>query len=313
MSTSRSLAYNDNEDIQLCRCYIDVSQNPIIGRNQSKDKFWARVNTEFHSSEIFATNPRPRRSLESRMSTIMKATKKLRGCIRQIQNRNPSGASEQDIMNDAKEMLKLDASYKKGFKFDHVWHLMKDFEPTSNATATPQYQRQSPYQSPSTGAGSSSGTDVGITLTQRPIGVRKAKSKLQSDKNLEALVKASKKMNKFMNKNYEVIMKRNEVQAEKNAIKQRLADDKIMFTDLNSITDLVFHEFIKNEQIQILRKRSEERRDHNIKDLNSASQHQESGEELQGSEEGVQNQDGGSQNVTFNEYYAAGGNQWSPL
>ncbi|KAJ9560046.1 hypothetical protein OSB04_005206 [Centaurea solstitialis] len=149
-------------------------------------------------------------------------------------------------MNDAKEMLKPDASYKNGFKFDHVWHLMKDFEPTSNATATPQYQRQSPYQSPSTGAGSSSGTDVGLPS-------------LNLNDNEE--IKASKKMNKFMNKNYEVIMKRNEVQAEKNAIKQRLAYDKIMFTDLNSITDPVFHEFIKNEQIQILRKRAERRVD----------------------------------------------------
>ncbi|KAJ9552387.1 hypothetical protein OSB04_016432, partial [Centaurea solstitialis] len=263
------------------------------------------------------------------MASIMKATKKLRGCILQIQNRNPSGASELDIMNDAKEMLKLDASYKKGFKFDHVWHLMKDFEPTSKSTATPpQYQRQSPYQSPSAGAGSSSGTDVGlpslnlndneegIALTQRPIGVRKAKSKLQSDKNLESLVKASKKMNKVMNKNYEVIKKRNEVQAKKNAIMQRLADDKIMFTDLSSINDLVFHDFIKNEQIRILRKRTEERRVDMYGQGSQyqgsqyrASQHQEIGEELQGSGEGVQNQAEGSSNMIFNEYYVASGNQ----
>ena len=98
-STIRSSAYKDNKDIQLCRCYLDVSQNPIIGRNQTKDKFWARIETEFHSSETFATNPRPRRSLEARWSCILKATKKLRGCIKQIQNRNPSGASEQDIVS----------------------------------------------------------------------------------------------------------------------------------------------------------------------------------------------------------------------
>jgi hypothetical protein len=233
-------------------------------------------------------------------------------------------------MNEAKEMLKLDASYKKGFKFDHVWHLMKDFETTSNATATPQYQRQSPYQSPSPGGGSSSGTNVGlpslnlndneegITLTQRPIGVRKAKSRLQSDNNLETLVKASKKMSKALNRNNDVIMKRNEVQAETNAMNQRLADDKIMFTDLSSISDPVFHEFIKNEQIHILRKRTAERQVDTYGQGSQyqgsqyrANQHQESGEELQGSGEGVQNQAEGSQNVTFNDYYAAAGNQWS--
>ncbi|XP_024986530.1 uncharacterized protein LOC112521767 [Cynara cardunculus var. scolymus] len=172
-------------------------------------------------------------------------------------------------MNEAKEMLKLDASYKKGFKFDHVWHLMKDCENLSNVSATPQYQRQSPYQSPSPGPGSSSGTDSGlpllnlndeegITLTQRPIGVKKAKPKLQYDNKLEILVKLSKKMSKAINKNSEAIMKSNEVQAERNAIDTRLADDKILFTDLNSISDSVFSEFIKNEKIRIMRKRTEE-------------------------------------------------------
>ena len=103
---------------------------------------------------------------------------------------------------------------------------MKDFETTSNATATPQYERQSPYQSHSLGAGSSSETDVGLAslnlndeggmaLTQRPIGVRKAKSWLQSDNKLDNLVKASKKMSKAIKQNSEAIMKKNEVQTEK--------------------------------------------------------------------------------------------------
>ncbi|XP_024992456.1 uncharacterized protein LOC112526403 [Cynara cardunculus var. scolymus] len=96
------------------------------------------------------------------MSCILKACKKLRGCINQVEMRNPSGASEQDIMNEAKEMLKLDGSYKKGFKFDHVLGHLKDSESLSNVTASTQYQRQSPYQSPSSGPGSSSGTDAGL-------------------------------------------------------------------------------------------------------------------------------------------------------
>lgn len=78
---------------------------------------------------------------------------------------------------------------------------MKDFESLSNVSATPQYQQQSSYRSPSLGPGSSSATDAhlpslnlydeeSITLTQRPIGVRKAKSRLQYDNKLETLVKS---------------------------------------------------------------------------------------------------------------------------
>ncbi|XP_031273172.1 uncharacterized protein LOC116131648 [Pistacia vera] len=41
---------------------------------------------------------------------------------------NPSGASEQDIMIQAKMLLAQDKSYKKGFRFDHVWPILKDIE-----------------------------------------------------------------------------------------------------------------------------------------------------------------------------------------
>ncbi|XP_024969625.1 uncharacterized protein LOC112508988 [Cynara cardunculus var. scolymus] len=174
----------------------------------------------------------------------------MRGCINQVEMRNSSGASEQDIMNEAKEMLKLDGSYKKGFKFDHVWNILKDSESLSNVTASTQYQRHSPYQSPISGPGSSSGTDAGLPSltihdvegTQRPIGVKKAKSKLQSDNKLDNLVKASKKMKKQMAKTTEVMMRRNELQAQKLALEARLADDKLMCTDLTSITDPMWRE-----------------------------------------------------------------------
>jgi len=130
-----------------------------------------------------------------------------------------------------------------------------------------------------------------MALTQRLIGVRKAKSRLQYDNKLDSLVKASKKMSKAIKQNSEAIMKRNEVQTEKNAINTRLADDKIMFTNLSSISDPAFHEFIKNEQIRILRKRAEERP---IDMYGQGSQYHAS--QYQGSGEGVQNQGEGSQN-----------------
>ncbi|CAF2057964.1 unnamed protein product, partial [Brassica napus] len=61
-----------------------------IGINQSKDQFWARVETEYQKFEIFSHQPRPKRSLQTRMTTILSAVSKLRGCINQIENKNPS-------------------------------------------------------------------------------------------------------------------------------------------------------------------------------------------------------------------------------
>ncbi|CDY31790.1 BnaC01g27460D [Brassica napus] len=97
MTSIRSSSYSIEEDMHLCHVYLDVSQNPIIGINQSKDQFWARVENEYQKSEIFNRQPRPRRSLQTRMTTILSAVSKLRGCVNKIENKNPRGASEQDI------------------------------------------------------------------------------------------------------------------------------------------------------------------------------------------------------------------------
>uniref|UniRef100_A0A803Q684 No apical meristem-associated C-terminal domain-containing protein n=1 Tax=Cannabis sativa TaxID=3483 RepID=A0A803Q684_CANSA len=144
MSSIRTLSYSLEEDIHLCRVYLDISQNPIIGINQSKDQFWARVEAEYHLPEMFMTQRRPRRSLQSRMTTILAAVSKFRGCINQIENKNPSGASEQDIINQAKMLLSQDPKYKKGFKYDHVWPILKDCEKftNNNANGATRFQQQ---------------------------------------------------------------------------------------------------------------------------------------------------------------------------
>ena len=99
--------------------YIDVSQNPIIGKNQSRDKLWMRIETQYHADEPFKNQPRPRRSLESRMGIILKAVSKLRGCVNQIVNKNPSGASEQDIVSIFKYLI----VYCIYIQFRHIYNI----------------------------------------------------------------------------------------------------------------------------------------------------------------------------------------------
>ncbi|XP_059289245.1 uncharacterized protein LOC132042733 [Lycium ferocissimum] len=71
---------------------------------------------------------RNKRSLECRIKVIEKAIRKLNCCVRQVENLHPSGASDKDIIDQAKCLLMQDPNYQKGFKFDHVWDMMKDFE-----------------------------------------------------------------------------------------------------------------------------------------------------------------------------------------
>ena len=95
----RGSAYIPAEDQMLCQIYIDISQDPITGRNQSGKRFWSRVEKTYNESKQASWEQRTLRSLQSRMQTIEKATRKLNGCIRQVELLNPSGASEQDIVS----------------------------------------------------------------------------------------------------------------------------------------------------------------------------------------------------------------------
>ncbi|KAK3222736.1 hypothetical protein Dsin_009761, partial [Dipteronia sinensis] len=97
MATKRTSSYTHAEDTHLCHIYLDVSQNPIIGIYQSKDMFWAPVESDYNNKLDFISELRNKRSLQCRMQTILTAIGKFRGCLRQIETLKPSGASEIDI------------------------------------------------------------------------------------------------------------------------------------------------------------------------------------------------------------------------
>ncbi|XP_042415347.1 uncharacterized protein LOC122004542 [Zingiber officinale] len=62
------------------------------------------------------------------MDTIIAIVSKLKGCIRQIEELNPSGASKEDIINRAQMLLVQDPNYSKGFKFGHMWSILQGIE-----------------------------------------------------------------------------------------------------------------------------------------------------------------------------------------
>ncbi|XP_062088471.1 glutathione S-transferase T3-like [Humulus lupulus] len=267
MSSSRTASYSLEEDMHLCHVYIDISQDPIIGRNQSGNSFWARVESEYHKNEKFSNQPRPRRSLQTRMTTIIGAIAKLRGCINQIQNKNPSGASQEDILNQAKMLLAQEKKYSRGFKFDHVWPILKHiqkFTSDDNINGPSRFQQDGPnftsskssshnFDSPTSASTGMSSFDLNINneeiitnSTERPIGVKKAKAKQLGDDQFNKLMEQSKKL-------IQVIEKSN---TDRNERHKRKTEDKILFTDLDSISDPEFLQYIQSERRRIYRERA---------------------------------------------------------
>ncbi|XP_050235935.1 uncharacterized protein LOC126685972 [Mercurialis annua] len=128
---------------------------------------------------------------------------------------HPSGASNEDILRQEKTLLEEDKTYIKGFKFDHVWHIMKDFEKfngtnqvlrnNQNVNKSVESQAQNPNYGTPASPGLSSfsiyldASNAGGSLSTRPIGVKKAKSKRKMEEDSKES-KLHKKCNCFWKK-----------------------------------------------------------------------------------------------------------------
>lgn len=45
--------------------YLGISQNPIIGINQSRNQFWSKVSVDYHLEKTFVTQPKPNTMLNA--------------------------------------------------------------------------------------------------------------------------------------------------------------------------------------------------------------------------------------------------------
>ncbi|XP_062106876.1 uncharacterized protein LOC133818168 [Humulus lupulus] len=165
-------------------------------------------------------------------------------------------------------LIAQDPKYRRWFKFDHVWSILKDCEKfTNDNTNSPARFQQhgrsfnSP-QSCSSGFESLTSTPTGmstfdlnmndeevpINISERPIGVKKEKGKQKSDEQFKKLMDQSQKLvNVIENGTFE----RNELLRQKVDVARMREENKILFTDLNSISDLEFRQFIQSEKRKI--------------------------------------------------------------
>ena len=95
----RTCGYNQEEDRLICQVYMQISQDPITCAYQTSDQFWSRLVETYENEKNENWSERSRRSIQGCVQTNEKATKKVHACIRQCENRRPSGASNNDIVS----------------------------------------------------------------------------------------------------------------------------------------------------------------------------------------------------------------------
>ncbi|CAH8356845.1 unnamed protein product [Eruca vesicaria subsp. sativa] len=148
------------------------------------------------------------------MTTILSAVSKLRGCVNQIENKKSQRCFRTRHFKPSEDVLTQDVKYKKGFKFDHVWPILKGIEIFSNnhsnrAIAFSEESRNAKSSSsiqdeslPSLGMNSYdlnlNSEESSGNLSKRPMGVKKAKKKQQSDEQFKQMMEQNDKLLKAM-------------------------------------------------------------------------------------------------------------------
>lgn len=182
-------------------------------------------------------------------------------------------------------MLMEDPKYKSGWKFDHVWNIIKTsekfehgvtysrkpsdscgFESTysdsENPTTNSEIQASPSVSSCSFNLGDKDDL-IGGSLSQQPIGVKKNSLKRRSDDRTSAIIKILKEGNRqlleHLKKTSAHIQHCMEIQSKNFALKKFKEENIFLLQDLNSIQDANIRAYVQSEQKRILRKRVDQK------------------------------------------------------
>ncbi|XBH66215.1 hypothetical protein VPH35_119663 [Triticum aestivum] len=127
--------YTNADDILLCNTWLQVSRDPSVGGDQSRDAYWGRMKEHYDVHNMSGID-RSERSLWSRWSTINSDCQRWAAYQKAVDKLNPSGTNEDDRYHIAQNLFKEEerktkkGKIKKGrvFTLPHCYNMLKDDE-----------------------------------------------------------------------------------------------------------------------------------------------------------------------------------------
>jgi hypothetical protein len=89
----RQKNFSDHEDEVLVSGWLNISLDPIVGKDQKGGRYWSRISEYFHTH---SQTQRTIGSLTHRWETIQKCVNKFCGCLSRIEMRPRSGTTMKD-------------------------------------------------------------------------------------------------------------------------------------------------------------------------------------------------------------------------
>ncbi|KAG2597992.1 hypothetical protein PVAP13_5KG021700, partial [Panicum virgatum] len=145
-ASKRGSNYSQEEDIQLCKSWISISNDAIVGTDQSSKTYWERITAHFHNFRGFHSDrtanslehhcgvritahfhnfrgfhsDRTANSLEHRCGVIINECMRFQSYYEEVERRHPSNVPYQEHILEAQARY-AKASQGKSFTFFHCW------------------------------------------------------------------------------------------------------------------------------------------------------------------------------------------------
>ena len=116
--------YLREEEEQLCRSVLHVSQDRIVGNQQRAGVFWERVSEHYDDNR--PAGLRPQRSLETKWGNVKHDVSKWIGVHNQVMKLARSGSSVADNLKRAHDLYRQKDAKGSDFVYEHCWLLVRD-------------------------------------------------------------------------------------------------------------------------------------------------------------------------------------------
>jgi hypothetical protein len=269
-STPKGRNFFAEEERQLTRSVLAISQDPITGNQQKSNAFWQRIYEHYDS---YRPGPnRSARSLETKWGQIKHDVGDFVACHGQVCRTRKSGSSPTDILCMAKELYRSKHPKQLEFSFEHCWVLVREFPrwsegwfPMKPAIPTKRKAASSGHDSHEAAPASSSvqvdqmDSNANTVLQDRPSGTKAAKREHKQGKVREGAMYAQAKATSDL---ASATLKKMALLEEQNLL-------ILMTTPESQVTSPAAQQFLRirqEEELEKLLQRREEDRDRKIKE-----------------------------------------------
>lgn len=184
-SAGRQRNFTNTELEQLCKSWLHVSQDAIVGKDRRGLTFWKSIAQDFNKrlkTKVSPTPPRSPKSLEAHWSTMNRSMCKYAACVQQIKRLEQSGKAPADLVEDSIALYKSDTGCE--FKDMVCYKLLRNApkwqdNPTFLDICTPTTSVDEPNitdQTPDFAGNSNKPVALSsLPVMDRPMGNKKAK------------------------------------------------------------------------------------------------------------------------------------------